>query len=147
MIDFKKIPPDLYRSVEPEAGTVLPPLKGRFAAQRPCEDFEPDWGYLLSGAASVEAVVAGLRCGMNDVPERIYERVLQTYCPNAWKLLSNAGFSYRDFYTGDITLGLGSAVAALANIELGGYAVFYVMDIPGTLAEIIAALGSIPTFE
>ncbi len=38
-----------------------------------------------------------------------------------------------------------SRVAATANTELGGYAVFAVMDVPAAVAEVVGTLGDIPT--
>lgn len=36
-------------------------------------------------------------------------------------------------------------IAAAANTELGGYAVFAVMDAPAVVAEVVVTRGGIPT--
>ncbi|MBF6333506.1 hypothetical protein [Nocardia transvalensis] len=141
-MEFKPIPPDLYRTVEPAAGTIWPVTR-----YRRHEVFEPNWPYLLSGKASAAAVVAGLCCGDVDVPERTREAIMRIYCPRAWHLLTEAHVTYPEWAIGRSSIELGSAVAALANIELGGYAVHPVMDIAALTAEIIGGLGGIPTFE
>jgi hypothetical protein len=41
---------------------------------------------------------------------------------------------------------LASRVAATANTELGGYAVFAVRDVPAIFAEVVGTLADIPTF-
>lgn len=74
-------------------------------------------------------------------------RVLETYCPQAWTLLLSAGVSYTQWNTGRCEAVLPNTVAATANTELGGYEVFPVIDLPGTVAAIVGELGHIPRFE
>jgi hypothetical protein len=147
MTEFLPIPFDLYRRVEPEAGQVLPALTGRYRARRPREEFTPDWRYLLSGRASVEAVVAGLGCGTVDVPGHAWPAVLRTYCPAAQALLDQAGVSVEDWRTGRAEAVLSATVAATANRELGGDAVFAVMDVPALVADVVGELGTVPRFH
>lgn len=144
---FKEIPRDLYRQVEPEAGNVLPALKGRYRSYRPHDEFEPNWTYLLSGHASKAAVVAGLYNGLLDVPSHVWPKVVELYCPRAWRLLVEAGVTYEQWNTGRCPAELGSSAAAVANAELDGYEVFAVMDVPAMVAEIIGTLGTVPRFE
>lgn len=145
--EFKEIPRDLFRQVEPEAGEVLPALKGRLKPRRPVDEFVPDWSYLLTVKASKVAVVAGLENGWLGVPPHVWESVVRVHCPRAWKLLVDAQASFEQFQTGRVPAELGNAVAATANLELGGYMVFGVMDVPSIVAEIVGDLGALPTFE
>lgn len=146
MTDFKPIPRDLYRHVEPEAGTVRPALTGRLRPRRPVDEFDPDWGYVLAGRASKQAVVAALCCGSADVPERVWPAVLRLYCPQAWALLAEAQVSFDEWNTGRTDAVLSSEVAATANSELDGYAVFASLDVPVAVAEVVAGLGQVPKF-
>jgi hypothetical protein len=146
MTSFTPIPDDLYRNAEPEAGEVLPALTGRLKRCRPVEEFDPNWTYILTGNASTVAVVAALHCGHTDVPERVWPEVMRRYCPTAWSLLAEAGISFEQWNLGRCDAVLCSRVAHTANTELGGYAVFAVMDIPAAVAEVVATLGEIPTF-
>lgn len=139
-VTFKPIPADLYHRVEPEAGQILPPLTG-------AEAFAPDWDYLLSGNASKAAVVAGLHCGRMDPPEHAWSQVFLTYCPKASALLADAGVSFETWRTGRAEAVLESRVAAAANTELDGFAVFRVLDVPAMVATIIAELGAVPRFD
>lgn len=144
---FIPIPEDLYRRVEPEVGEIQPPLTGRFRTYRPTEEFHPDWEFLLSGAASKEAVVAALHLGRTDPPEHAWKRVVEIYCPHATALLADAGVSYDTWRTGRADMVLTNTVAATANIELGGYAVFTVLDVPGMVSAIIDEVGTVPRFD
>ncbi|MFI5593514.1 hypothetical protein ACIA5G_51395 [Amycolatopsis sp. NPDC051758] len=146
MTTFKPVPRDLYRNAEREAGEVLPALTGRLKRYRPVEEFEPNWAHVLSGTASVVAVVAALHCGHLDVPERAWPEVLRLYCPTAWRLLSQAEVSFEKWNLGQCDAVLCATVAAVANTELGGYAVFAVMDVPAAVAQVVATLGTFPTF-
>ncbi|SFB53256.1 hypothetical protein SAMN05216266_1174 [Amycolatopsis marina] len=146
MTTFTKVPRDLYRHVESQAGEILPVLTGRMRSARPTEQFDLNWPYLLSGHASKAAVVAGLYCGMVDPPEHAWKTAVQTYCPRAWKLLQDTNATFENLQTGRIDAVLRSDVAALANTELGGYGVFVVMDVPAMVADIVGTLGQIPTF-
>ncbi|MFD1044145.1 hypothetical protein ACFQ1S_00320 [Kibdelosporangium lantanae] len=38
-------------------------------------------------------------------------------------------------------------VAAMANLELDGYYVYAMLDVPAAMTEIAGALGGVPTFE
>ncbi len=143
-IQFKPIPPDLYKSVEAEAGTILPPLKGRH--KRATEQFDPDWEFLLTGRASKAAVVACVSNSQVDVPERIWPRIVEIYCPQAWALLTAAGVSFEAWRVGESPAGVGSAVSAMANVELDGYAVFAVMDIGAMQDHLIEVFGQHPRF-
>lgn len=144
---FTPIPWDLYRHAEPEAGTILPALTGRWKAARPHEQFDPDWTYLLSGNASTIAVIAGLHCGSTDVPDHAWAHVLRLCCPAAATLLTAAGVTVEQWRVGRCPAPLGGEVAATANAELGGYQVFPVMDAAAVTAQVIAALGQVPRFE
>jgi len=146
MTTHTRIPNDLYRHAEPEAGEILPALTGRLKPRRPVEQFDPDWGYVLTGRASTVAVVAALHCGHTDVPEHVWPEVLRLYCPTAWRMLTEAGISFEQWNLGRCEAVLCSRVAATANTELGGYAVFAVMDVPACTAEVAATLGAVPTF-
>ncbi|MFE0025472.1 hypothetical protein [Amycolatopsis sp. NPDC059021] len=147
MTTFTPIPRNLYRHAEPDAGEILPALTGRFKRHRPVEEFTPNWGYVLTGRASTTAVVAALYCGQTDVPEHGWREVMRLYCPTAWRLLTEAEVSFEQWNLGRCEAVLCSRVAATANTELGGYAVFAVMDVPAAVAEVIGTLGDIPTFS
>lgn len=147
MQNFIPVPSDLYRQAEPEAGRVLPALTGRLRARRPRDEFEPDWDYILSGKASVIAVVAALHNGAAEVPGDTWERVFTLYCPKALGLLAAGGGSFGRWNSGRCAADLTDAVAIQANAELGGYAVFAVMDVSAMTTKIAAGLGTIPTFE
>ena len=147
MTEFKRIPHDLYRQAEPQAGEVWPALTGRLKSRRPREQFEPNWSYLLSGRASPTAVVAGLYCGHTDVPEHVWPEVMRMYCPTAWGMLTAAEVPFTDWQTGHCDAVLSSTVAAIANTELDHFNVFAVIDVPVMVAEIVGTLGGIPRFE
>ncbi len=147
MPTFPRIPHDLYRHAEADAGEILPALTGRLKRYRAVEQFHPNWTHMLSGTASTVAVVAALHCGPDDVPERMWPEVMRLYCPTAWRMLADAGVSFEDWNRGRCDAVLASRVGATANTELGGYAVFAVMDLPAVTAAVVAALGSVPTFD
>ncbi len=130
MTTFIPIPPDLYRHAEPDAGAILPALTERLKRSRPVEQFDPNWGYVLTGLASTGAVVAALHCGQTDVPDHVWPEVMRLYCPTAWSLLTSSGVPFERWQVGRCEAMLHSRVAATANTELGGYAVFAVMDVP-----------------
>ncbi|MFK0244522.1 hypothetical protein ACIQUM_07475 [Amycolatopsis azurea] len=146
MTRFLDIPHDLYRQAEPAAGEILPALTGRLKSSRPTEQFAPDWDYVLSGQASVTAVVAALHCAYSDFPEHAWSTVMRLYCPIAWRLLTDAGVSFDDWNRGRCDADFCSRVGAAANAELDGYAVFAVMDVSAAAAEIVTTLGGMPTF-
>lgn len=147
MTTFMPIPWNLYHCAEPEAGEILPALTGRLRRSRPVEQYDPNWTYILTGNASIASVVAALHCGHTDVPERVWPQVLRLYCPAACRLLTDAGISFEQWNLGRCDAVLCARVAATANAELGGYAVFAVMDVPAAVAEVVATLGSVPTFD
>lgn len=146
MTTYTPIPHNLYRHAEPDAGEILPALTGRLKRSRPVEEFDPNWGYVLTGRASTVAVVAALHCGQTDVPEHVWPEVMRLYCPRAWRMLAEAGISFEQWNLGRCEALLCSRVAATANTELGGYAVFAVLDVPAAVAEVIGTLGGVPTF-
>lgn len=94
MTTFTRIPPGLYRHAEPEAGEILPALTGRLKSYRPVEQFDPEWTYVLTGRASVVAVVAALHCSEHDVPDHVWREVMRLYCPTASRMLAAAGVSF-----------------------------------------------------
>lgn len=145
-IEFMAVSPDLYRTAEPEAGTVLPPATGRYKRQRPTEQFDPNWEYLLTGRASTAAVVACVTNGWVDVPERVWPEILRLYCPKAWAMLAGAGVSFESWQAGHCPAPLRGQVSVTANTELGGYAVFVVVDLPELEAYLIDAFGQLPHF-
>lgn len=145
MTTFTAIPHDLYRQAEPDAGEILPALTGRLRSSRPVEQFDPNWDYVLTGRASTVAVVSTLYCAQT-VPEHVWPEVLRLYCPTTWRMLTDAGISFEHWNTGRCEAVLCSRVAATANTELGGYAVFAVMDVPAAVAEVVTTLGDVPTF-
>jgi hypothetical protein len=145
MTTFTPIPRNLYHHAEPDAGEIRPALTGRFKRDRPVEQFDPNWSYVLSGRASTVAVVSALHCGEHDVPEHVWPEVLRLYCPTAWRMLTEVGISFEQWNLGRCEALLSGRVAATANTELGGYAVFAVMDVPAAVAEVIGTLGGIPT--
>lgn len=147
MQQFKPVPRDLYKQAEPEAGEVLPALTGQRRARRPRDEFEPDWDYILSGGATITAVVAALNNGNAEVPDSAWERAFTLYCPKARSMLAASGSSFERWNSGRCPGGLTDAVAALANTELDGYAVFAVLDVAVAESEIIAALGAMPEFK
>lgn len=147
MTTFLPIPHDLYRHAEPEAGEILPALTGRDKRYRPVERFDPNWGYILSGRASTVAVVSALYCGELDVPERAWPEVLRLYCPDAWRMLAEAEISFEQWNSGRCEAVLGGRVGVTANTELGGYAVFAVMDVPAVVADVVGTLGAVPAFS
>ncbi|WP_067665598.1 hypothetical protein [Nocardia miyunensis] len=145
-IEFIPVPPDLYRAAEPEAGTVLPPATGRYKRQRPTEQFDPNWEFLLTGHASTTAVVACVTNSWVDVPERVWPEILRLYCPKAWAMLAGAGVSFESWQVGHCPAPLRGQVSATANMELGGYAVFVVMDLPDLEGYLVKAFGQLPHF-
>ncbi|GAB3901393.1 hypothetical protein GCM10029964_090110 [Kibdelosporangium lantanae] len=144
---FKQVPADLFHKVEPQAGEVLPPLTGRWRSRRPFAEFEPNWVYLLSGNASKAAVVAGLCCAQCEIPLDVCARLFRLYSPKAWNQLTADGASYNEFHFGRCTVELTNEVAAMANLELDGYYVYAMLDVPAAMTEIAGALGGVPTFE
>ncbi|QXV57434.1 hypothetical protein [Amycolatopsis sp. TNS106] len=146
MTRFLDIPPDLYHRAEPAAGEILPALTGRLKSHRSIEQFAPDWDYVLSGRASVTAVVAALHCASSDVPEHAWPTAMRLYCPIAWRLLTDAGVSFDEWDRGRCDANFSGRVGSAANAELDGYAVFAVMDVPAAVTEIVTTLGGMPTF-
>lgn len=124
MPQFTPVPRDLYKQAEPEAGDILPALTGRMRSRRPFDEFDPDWEYILTGKASVAAVVAALCNNSAEAPEYMDERVFALYCPKAQAMLAANGVSYGRWVSGHCPGDLMDRVAAVANTELGGWAVF-----------------------
>ena len=112
---YRSVPPDLYRHVEREAGEILPVTRWRH-----CEEFVPDWGYVHSQRASVEAVVAALYC-TPYVYEENWTRALQAHAPAALQLLADSRCTLRQYCQGEVPVGLGPRVDAAISEALGGY--------------------------
>lgn len=91
-------------------------------------------------------MVAGLHCGHTEVPEHAWEGVLFRYCPKAFAMLTDAVATFEQWNTGQLNAALTNEIAAQANRELGGYDVFPVLDVAAVTADIVGALGVVPTF-
>lgn len=139
-MQFKNVPSDLFAQVEPEAGEILRPNR-----RRKHTEFVPDWGYLATPQASAAAVTAGLAAD-EEVPDGILPRVLRAHCPTAVQLLAEHGLDVEQWHAGQAPADLTNLVAALANAELDGYAVFQVPDATELAAEVIGRLGAVPRF-
>lgn len=141
---FRPIPADLYRTVEPEAGEVLP-----VSRYRRSEEFHPNWAHICSPAATVDAVVAALLQSADDVPDRIWERALQVHCPDAWALLTGNGWTWGQFNRGDVPAmsPTPNRIRNLINAELGGWAVVRCFPVADIAHAIESTLGALPEFR
>jgi hypothetical protein len=126
---YRSVPPDLYRHVEPEAGEVLPVSRWRHR-----EEFLPNWAYIYSPRASVEAVVAALSC-TTYVYEENWTKALGAHAPAALKLLAEKGCTLRQYCQGEIPVGLGPRVDAAINEALGGYNLIVLFPAPDALVR------------
>jgi hypothetical protein len=130
---FRRVPPDLYRHVEPEAGEILPVTRWRRQ-----EEFCPNWAYIYSSGASKDAVVAALYCA-KFVYEENWARALQAHAPAAMELLRSNGRTLRQYCVGDLPDGLGPRVDEAINHSLGGYSVIVMFPMAEPLAERVSS--------
>jgi hypothetical protein len=112
---FTPVPEDLYRHVEAAAGTVLPLTRWRHR-----EEFRPDWAYICTSQASVEAVVASLTCAAY-VPDECAEKALAVHAPAVAELMAANQVTYRQYLEGRCPAEIVDQLGHALNTSLGGY--------------------------